>query len=54
MNDDDLECPLHDVEGCECEAGMVLSGDKCVPKNKCGCVKNMIYFAVRVELSFHF
>lgn len=46
VDDDDYECPLPDIEGCECAAGMVFSGDKCVPKNNCGCMKDMIYFAV--------
>ncbi|KAL7394213.1 hypothetical protein ABVT39_022340 [Epinephelus coioides] len=25
------------VEGCQCNKGMVLSGDRCVPKSSCGC-----------------
>ncbi|XP_064418250.1 zonadhesin-like [Latimeria chalumnae] len=31
-------CNLLPVEGCFCNEGYVLSGDKCVPKSKCGCM----------------
>ncbi|XP_043953834.1 zonadhesin, like [Gambusia affinis] len=30
--------PTTCVEGCQCNAGYVLSDDKCVPLDKCGCV----------------
>ncbi|XP_060098771.1 uncharacterized protein LOC132574434 [Heteronotia binoei] len=31
-------CSPLPVEGCFCEEGFVLSGDRCVPENRCGCV----------------
>lgn len=46
-----VDCPFPNVEGCECYKGMVLSGTNCVPKDKCGCVKNKIYFAVSKHLA---
>ncbi|KAI4900182.1 hypothetical protein NFI96_023906, partial [Prochilodus magdalenae] len=43
-------CPLPPnscVEGCQCNAGFVLSDDTCVPLSKCGCVdKNGAYHDV--------
>lgn len=30
-------CNLPCVEGCFCNKGLILSGDKCVPFNECGC-----------------
>ncbi|XP_009998802.1 PREDICTED: IgGFc-binding protein-like [Chaetura pelagica] len=31
-------CSSLPVEGCFCKEGYVLSGDKCVPESRCGCV----------------
>ncbi|XP_030578939.1 IgGFc-binding protein-like [Archocentrus centrarchus] len=30
-------CNLPCVEGCICDTGLILSGDKCVPLSECGC-----------------
>ncbi|CAI5677406.1 unnamed protein product [Oreochromis niloticus] len=30
-------CSLPCVEGCICDTGLILSGDKCVPLSQCGC-----------------
>ena len=38
------------VEGCVCKAGYVLSGRKCVPRNKCGCTEAGRYFKVPVDI----
>ncbi|XP_034384908.1 IgGFc-binding protein-like isoform X1 [Cyclopterus lumpus] len=33
----DLVCKALCVEGCQCDKGLVLSGDRCVPLRSCGC-----------------
>ncbi|XP_030193878.1 zonadhesin, like isoform X2 [Gadus morhua] len=33
----DTTCPRPCVEGCQCDPGLVLSGDRCVPPGQCGC-----------------
>ncbi|CAJ1061895.1 IgGFc-binding protein-like [Xyrichtys novacula] len=35
--DSETECNEPCVEGCQCDEGYVLSGEKCVPKSQCGC-----------------
>ncbi|XP_077312503.1 IgGFc-binding protein-like [Lithobates pipiens] len=37
-------CTKSCVETCECNEGMVLSGDKCVPVSSCGCNHNGQYY----------
>ncbi|KAJ8289737.1 hypothetical protein GJAV_G00004700 [Gymnothorax javanicus] len=37
-------CPKICVEGCQCNMGFVLSGEKCVPKSSCGCSYNGLYY----------
>ncbi|XP_064161333.1 IgGFc-binding protein-like isoform X1 [Anguilla rostrata] len=37
-------CPQICVEGCQCNKGFVLSGDKCVPKRECGCMYSGQYY----------
>ncbi|KAM9299516.1 IgGFc-binding protein-like [Gastrophryne carolinensis] len=37
-------CTRPCIEACECNEGMVLSGDKCVPVSSCGCQYNGLYF----------
>nr|XP_019946686.1 PREDICTED: IgGFc-binding protein-like [Paralichthys olivaceus] len=31
------QCKAACVEGCQCNGGLVLSGNRCVPKSSCGC-----------------
>ncbi|KAG8570023.1 hypothetical protein GDO81_014651 [Engystomops pustulosus] len=38
------KCTKMCVEMCECNQGMVLSGDKCVPISSCGCPYNGRYY----------
>ncbi|XP_075697037.1 IgGFc-binding protein-like [Rhinoderma darwinii] len=39
-----MECTKPCVETCDCDKGMVLSGDKCVPISNCGCQYNGRYY----------
>ncbi|XP_016416622.1 IgGFc-binding protein [Sinocyclocheilus rhinocerous] len=38
------KCTLPCVEGCQCNAGFVRSGDECIPLKKCGCTYNGRYY----------
>uniref|UniRef100_A0A3Q2CMV0 Tectorin alpha n=1 Tax=Cyprinodon variegatus TaxID=28743 RepID=A0A3Q2CMV0_CYPVA len=44
----DLTAPLYCVhpctEGCQCESGYVLSGNRCVQQDDCGCEHNDLYY----------
>ncbi|XP_035527995.1 IgGFc-binding protein-like [Morone saxatilis] len=35
--DSEAQCKTPCVEGCQCNEGLVLSGDRCVSKSNCGC-----------------
>ncbi|XP_064595145.1 IgGFc-binding protein-like isoform X3 [Liolophura sinensis] len=48
---DPSSCTLPDVEGCVCKKGLVLSGDKCVKPEQCGCM-DMDRGYVPVDTSF--
>nr|XP_014346130.1 PREDICTED: zonadhesin-like [Latimeria chalumnae] len=37
-------CDKPCVEGCQCDEGLVLNGDQCVRKHKCGCTYNGVYY----------
>ncbi|XP_071324408.1 IgGFc-binding protein-like [Trachinotus anak] len=38
------QCNEPCVEGCQCNKGLVLSGDRCVPKSSCGCQHQGRYY----------
>uniref|UniRef100_A0A3Q1GW32 Fc gamma binding protein n=1 Tax=Acanthochromis polyacanthus TaxID=80966 RepID=A0A3Q1GW32_9TELE len=39
-------CKNHCEEGCSCDEGYILSGDKCVPFSECGCIHNDRYYRI--------
>ncbi|KAM7138226.1 IgGFc-binding protein-like isoform 3-T3 [Macrochelys suwanniensis] len=38
------QCEKPCAEGCFCDAGFTLSGDKCIPVAQCGCVHQAMYY----------
>uniref|UniRef100_A0ABM5ESE3 IgGFc-binding protein-like n=1 Tax=Pogona vitticeps TaxID=103695 RepID=A0ABM5ESE3_9SAUR len=40
-----LPCSTHCTEGCVCDEGFVLSGDRCVSVAQCGCVHQEQYYS---------
>ncbi|XP_035236114.1 IgGFc-binding protein-like [Anguilla anguilla] len=41
-----LGCDSQCQEGCTCDEGFILSGDRCVPFSQCGCVYNDRYYRI--------
>ncbi|XP_073179609.1 LOW QUALITY PROTEIN: IgGFc-binding protein-like [Lepidochelys kempii] len=39
-----VQCSAQCWEGCVCDEGFVLSGDRCVPMSQCGCVHQGFYY----------
>ncbi|XP_044291194.1 IgGFc-binding protein [Varanus komodoensis] len=39
-----LLCSTHCTEGCFCDKGFMLSGDRCVPMDQCGCMYQGQYY----------
>ncbi|XP_074927491.1 IgGFc-binding protein-like [Chelonoidis abingdonii] len=39
-----VQCITRCKEGCMCDEGFVLSGDRCVPISQCGCLHRGIYY----------
>ncbi|KAM6936666.1 IgGFc-binding protein-like [Lycodopsis pacificus] len=46
--DIDKLCKGSCVEGCQCDKGMVLSGDRCVPVHSCGCKNGGKYYPAAI------
>lgn len=38
------DCEENCAEGCSCDEDYILSGDRCVPFSKCGCLYNDRYY----------
>ncbi|KAK5862889.1 hypothetical protein PBY51_018240 [Eleginops maclovinus] len=43
--DSEKQCKEPCVEGCQCDKGLVLSGDRCVHKSSCGCQHKGRYYS---------
>uniref|UniRef100_K7FN87 VWFD domain-containing protein n=1 Tax=Pelodiscus sinensis TaxID=13735 RepID=K7FN87_PELSI len=41
-----VQCTTRCKEGCVCDEGFVLSGDRCVPVSQCGCLHRGLYYQV--------
>ncbi|CAM5124515.1 unnamed protein product [Natator depressus] len=39
------QCEQACAEGCFCDAGFTLSGEKCIPVAQCGCVHKAVYYS---------
>lgn len=43
---DASRCPQKCTEGCRCDEGYTFDGNACIPKDKCGCFVEGIYYKV--------
>ena len=41
------DCRFPCVSGCRCLTGLLASGNTCVPREECGCVRDGKYYMVR-------
>ena len=39
-------CDHSPVEGCICQEGLVMDGDRCVEPEECGCKEDGLYYSV--------
>nr|XP_023968530.1 IgGFc-binding protein-like [Chrysemys picta bellii] len=46
-----VQCMTQCKEGCVCDEGFVLSGDRCIPISRCGCLHRGLYY--QAAESFH-
>nr|XP_038028058.1 IgGFc-binding protein isoform X2 [Anas platyrhynchos] len=50
---DASRCPQKCTEGCRCDEGYTFDGNACVPKDKCGCFVEGIYYKPRESVVQH-
>ncbi|KAI6059426.1 IgGFc-binding protein [Aix galericulata] len=50
---DASKCPQKCTEGCRCDEGYTFDGNACVPKDKCGCFVEGIYYKPRESVLKH-